>query len=102
VTKALADLPLVAVHLRSVDVPVAYRDGLSNRLCGLLWLDLEDPETELRDGVAIVESDVRNRAQSRTSPSYLVTTSLTREPHDVTPIQGPPNRGHTLEKASPF
>ena len=69
----LADLPLVTVHLRGVDVPLAYLDGLSNRLCGLLRLDLEDPKTELRDGVAIVESDVRNHAQSRTSPSCLVT-----------------------------
>jgi hypothetical protein len=69
----LADLPLVTVHLRSVDVPVAYLDCLSNRLCGLVRLDLEDSETELRDDVAIVEGNVWYHAQSRTTPLCLVT-----------------------------
>ena len=71
--KALVDLPLVAVHLRSVDVPVAYLDGLSYRLCGLFGIDLKHPETELRDGVAIVQGNVWYHAQSSTTPSCLVT-----------------------------
>src|SRR5215216_6742396 len=69
----LADLSLVAVHLRGVDVPVAYLDGLSNRLCGVFGLDLKYPETELRDGVSIVQGNVWYNGQSRTTPSCLVT-----------------------------
>src|SRR5215211_7586837 len=64
----LADLSLVAVHFRRVDVPVAYLDGLSNRLCSLVWLDLKYPETELRDGVSIVQGNVWYHVQSRTTP----------------------------------
>src|SRR3712207_5261499 len=50
----LAYLLLVAVHLRSVNVSVADLEGLAHRLCGVLGFDLEDPETELRDGVLVV------------------------------------------------
>src|ERR687896_99014 len=71
----LADLLLVAVHLCGVDVPVPYLEGLADGLCGVPRLDLEDPETELGDGVAIVECDVGNRVHSRLTPSCIVTAS---------------------------
>ncbi len=58
-------------QIAAVDVPVAYLDGLPDRLCGLVRLDLEDPEAELRDGVSIVEGNAWYRAQSRTTPSCV-------------------------------
>jgi hypothetical protein len=50
----LADLLLVAVHLSGVDVAVADIEGFPHRIRGVIGLDLEDSETELRDGVAVV------------------------------------------------
>ena len=51
---AFADLLLVAVHLSGVYVSVADLEGLAHRLRGLVRFDLEDPETELRDGVTVI------------------------------------------------
>src|SRR6185437_3887339 len=65
----LADLLLVAVALRGVDVPVA---GLQRRHHGLdrvLRLDLEDAEAELRDLLAVVQRDVRYRGHDRSHSS---------------------------------
>src|SRR3712207_2057632 len=73
----LAHLLLVAVHLRGVDVPVADLEGFAHRLRGVLGLDLEDPETELRDGVAVVKGNARDRVQSRPTPSSVVTATQT-------------------------
>ena len=64
---------LVAVHLGRVDVLVAYFDGLSNSLCGVLGFDLKYSETELRDCVAIIKGNVWYHAQSRKTPSCVVT-----------------------------
>src|SRR5215210_47414 len=79
----LTDLLLVAVHLRGVYVPVADLEGLAHRPCGVLRLDLEDPETELRDGVTVVEGDAGDYTQSRLTPSSVVTAYRTR--HTVIP-----------------
>ena len=46
---------LVAVHLGHIDAAVADLEGLTDRLNGVLGLDLEDPEAELRDGAAVVK-----------------------------------------------
>src|SRR5882757_1802075 len=54
----LADTLLVAVTLGGVDVPVAGLEGLQHGLRGLIRWDLEDPEAELRDVNAVVQSDV--------------------------------------------
>ena len=51
----LSDLLLVAVPLRGVDVPVADPEGLADRLYGVFRLDLPNPETELRNDVAVIE-----------------------------------------------
>ena len=55
----LADLLLVAVHLGGVDVPVADLERRERGVLGLLGLDLEHPEAELRDLDTVVERDVR-------------------------------------------
>jgi hypothetical protein len=71
----LADLLFVAVHLGSVDVAVADLERLSHRFRGVLGLDLEDPETELRYGVAVVEGDVGYCAHGSLTPSFIVTST---------------------------
>jgi hypothetical protein len=55
----LADLLLVAVHLRGVDVPVAHLERRQGRVLGLLGLDLEHPEAELGDVDTVVQGDAR-------------------------------------------
>ncbi|GGS60800.1 hypothetical protein GCM10010253_39220 [Streptomyces badius] len=55
----LADLLLVAVHLRRVDVPVAGLQSGDRGLAGLVRRDLEGPEAELRDRHTVVEGDGR-------------------------------------------
>ncbi len=57
---ALADALLVAVHLGGVDVPVAHVQSLADRLGRLGRVDLEHPEAELRDGLAVVQGEVGN------------------------------------------
>ena len=67
----LPHLGLVAVHLGGVDVPVP---GLERRAHGgrrVLRLDLEDAEAELRDGLAVVQRDVRNGTHGKNSPHRL-------------------------------
>ena len=59
-------------------VPVADPESLAYRFCGVFRLDLEDPETELRDGVAVVEDNVGNCAQSSVTPSSIATASQIR------------------------
>jgi hypothetical protein len=68
----LADPLLVAVHLGGVDVPVTDLKGLTDRPGGVLGLDLEDPEAELRDGVAVVKADAGDCAHGYLTPSSLV------------------------------
>src|SRR5882757_544907 len=58
VRDGLADTFLVAVTLGGVDVPVAGLKGLQHGLRGLIRRNLEDPEAELRDVNAVVQSDV--------------------------------------------
>ena len=61
IADALTDLLLVAVHLGGVDVAVA---DLQRRTdCGgsLIRFDLENAEAQLRDGVAVIEGDRRDR-----------------------------------------
>src|SRR5580693_6077295 len=65
----LAHLGLVAVHLGGIDVPVP---GLECRAHGgrrVLRLNQEDAEPELRNGLTIVQPDVRNGSHERTLPS---------------------------------
>ena len=59
-----ADLALVAVHLRGVDVPVADLERRGRGLDGVLGLDLEDAEAQLGDLDAVVQGD-RGRATGR-------------------------------------
>src|SRR5215204_5852087 len=72
---SFADLSLVGVHLRGVDVPVADPEGLAYRLYRILRLDLEDPETELGDDIPVVERDVGYRVHDRITPSSVVIAS---------------------------
>ena len=58
----LTDLLLVAVHLGGVDVAVADLQRRTYCRGSLIRLDLEDAETQLRDGVAVIEGDWRDRA----------------------------------------
>ena len=58
---ALRDLLLVAVHLGGVDVAVADFECGPHGRGSLFRLYLEDAETQLRDGVAVIESDRRDR-----------------------------------------
>jgi len=53
----LADLLLVPVRLRGVDVPVTGLQGGAHRRGGLARRDQENPEAELRDGLAVVQHD---------------------------------------------
>src|SRR5215208_6364363 len=52
-----ADLALVPVHLRGVDVPVTDLERGGRRLDGFLGLDLEDAEPQLRDLDSVVQAD---------------------------------------------
>jgi len=60
----LTDLPLVAVHLGRVDVPVADLQRPTHDPDGVLGVDLKDTEAELRDRVTVVEVDRRNGAHA--------------------------------------
>src|SRR6476660_5033493 len=78
----LADLLLVSVHLGGVDVPVADLEGRERRVLGLLRVDLEHPEAELRDLDAVVEGDVRYGGHAcsfalRDGSSIVVPNTLT-------------------------
>jgi hypothetical protein len=55
----LADLLLVAVPLGRVDVPVAGLQRGADRGLGVLRLDQEDAEAELRDLLAVVQAVAR-------------------------------------------
>jgi len=57
----LADLLLVAVHLGRVDVPIAGLQRGADGGHGVLRLDQEYAEAELRDHLAVVQHDVRYR-----------------------------------------
>ena len=57
VSNALPHLLLVAVHLGSIDVPITHLECGPHRRGRLVWLDLEDAETQLRDRVPVVERD---------------------------------------------
>src|SRR3954468_7260261 len=59
-----ADAALVAVHLGGVDVAVADVERRGHRLRGLRRRDLEDTESELRDGAVVVELDRRDCAHA--------------------------------------
>ena len=65
----LADAQLVAVRGRGVDVAVADLEGVADDPIGLVGVDLEDSEAELRDRVAVVEDDLGYRHVSSLAPS---------------------------------
>ena len=48
----LPDLLLISIHLRGVDVPMADFQSLGHSIASLIRVDLEDPKTELRNGLA--------------------------------------------------
>ena len=50
---------LVSVDGSGIDVAVAHLEGLEDQLFGLVGVYLEDAEAELRDGVSIVQFDIR-------------------------------------------
>jgi hypothetical protein len=58
----LTDAALVAVHLGGVDVSVAGLKRGIDRARGVLGWDLKDAKAQLRDRVAVVESDRRDDA----------------------------------------
>ena len=64
VADALTDARLVLVHLGGVDVPIADVQRFSDGPGGLVGLDLEDAESELRNFGAVVEFDGRYFAHS--------------------------------------
>ena len=56
----LAHACLVAVHLRRVEVPVADLERLGDHPGRVRGRDLEDPQAQLRDRVAVVQLDFRD------------------------------------------
>jgi hypothetical protein len=66
---AVADARLVAVHLGGVDVAVADGERALDRLWRLLRRDLEDAEAELRNRVAVVQGEIRNRGHCLPLPA---------------------------------
>ena len=55
-----ADALLVAVHLRGVDVAVSDLECGQSCFTRVLRRNLEDSETQLRDGDSVVQCDVRD------------------------------------------
>src|SRR5580693_1670097 len=64
----VAYLALVAVHLGGVDVPVPGLKRRAHRGRRVLRLNLEDTEAELRNGLTVVQRDVRNGSHEKNSP----------------------------------
>jgi hypothetical protein len=54
----VSDALFVAVHLSGVDVSVAGLERLPHGLRGLVRVDLEDPEAELRDLDTVVQPEI--------------------------------------------
>ena len=63
-----ADLSLVSVHLGSVDVPVARRQGVRHGCLGLRGGHQEDAESELRNGLAVVQHDLGDSSHDISPP----------------------------------
>jgi hypothetical protein len=76
----LAHLGLVAVHLGGVDVPVPGLEGRAHGGRRVLRLDLEDAEAELRNGLAVVQRDVRNGTHAKNSPHRLLVRTWSHLP----------------------
>ena len=68
----LADLLLVPVHLRGVDVPVADLERLGDHVGGLRRRDLEDAEAELRDLGLVVQGRWSGRSYLSVTDSRAV------------------------------
>src|SRR6201996_7979637 len=76
---------LVAVHLGGVDVPVPGLERRAHRGRRVLRRDLKDTEAELRNGLAVVQPDIRNGSHEELSSRE----SLTRT-RDTLPRSGRP------------
>src|SRR5580693_4954831 len=85
----LAHLGLVAVHLGGVDVPIAGFERGAHGGRRVLRLDLEDAEAELRDGLAVVQRDVRNGTHGRS-----LLTGCVFGPGPTCPIRAALHAGH--------
>ena len=73
----LADSPLVAVHLRRVDVPIADLERMHDGAPRLVRRDLEDAEAQLRDCLGVIQRD-RRRGQVDILPEVVSSPSRTR------------------------
>ena len=80
----LADLGLVAVDHRRVDVAVAGLEGVAHGLDGVGLVDLEDAEPELGDFRAVGEGDVRDlgRGSQAAPPIRKRPPNRLAPPHD--------------------
>src|SRR5262245_54668180 len=67
----VADLLLVAVHLRGIDVPVAGLQGGGHGLDGVPRVDLEDAEAELGDRPAVVQQDAGYLGHDGFTPRFM-------------------------------
>jgi len=67
-----SDAALVAVEGRGVDVAITHLERVADDPLGLVGIDAEHPESELGDGVAVVEGERGNRRHASTLTRRLV------------------------------